>query len=546
MTTTADVKDLMMMISRGESLKVALLGSYDETEIIATAVSLANSEGGYLMVGVGSDGLATGVTDPHDTRRVDALIADNTEPPVLVATRTLPLASADVLAIEVPKAEQVVSVSDGRYLWRKPDFKGRPRSMPMRPHEIMQRAESISRRDYSRTELPGLSMGDLSRAETYRFREMAKSSGNRALADLCDDDLLRALELVAPSGGLTVGALLLFGKEQAIRRWLPHRDVAFQESAPAQEHKAYESGSLPLLKAYECLLREVMLRNSEAETYLNLSRISLPMFSHSMVRELLANALTHRDYRSEAPTVVRLLSDVLVVSNPGGLPAGLGNLLTGPPRPRNPALAEAFKRAGIAERTRSGVRLAYAEQLSLGRSAPDYSTSNLDLVSVRVQAGNPDRVFASFLAEKRQKGEEFSVEDLLALYEIRQEKHISAPRAAELSQVGVHEARQTLDGLVARGYVEQYGKSRNYWFSLSFHRKLARIADRLHVVEADASQQERMVISYIESNGSIARREAAELCRMGLEAAGRLLSRLRDEGKLVLIGTKRSARYELP
>ena len=55
-----------------------------------------------------------------------------------------------------------------------------------------------------------------------------------------------------------------------------------------------------------------------------------------------------------------------------------------------------------------------------------------------------------------------------------------------------------------------------------------------------------MVLTFVDRHGSIARREAADLCRIDSERASRLLRRLRDEGKLRLIGHKRSARYVKP
>jgi ATP-dependent DNA helicase RecG len=74
-----------------------------------------------------------------------------------------------------------------------------------------------------------------------------------------------------------------------------------------------------------------------------------------------ANALTHRDYTRIGAIHVRLQDDALTVSNPGGFVEGvtLDNLLTTEPRPRNPWLADVFKRLGLVERTGRGVDLIY-------------------------------------------------------------------------------------------------------------------------------------------------------------------------------------------
>ena len=91
----------------------------------------------------------------------------------------------------------------------------------------------------------------------------------------------------------------------------------------------------------------VLVRNPEEEIEIGLFRVPLPRFAEVTVRELIANALVHRDYSATGATLVEISEAGLTVSNPGGFPEGItiSNLLTTPPRSRNPALADAFKRA---------------------------------------------------------------------------------------------------------------------------------------------------------------------------------------------------------
>lgn len=223
-------------------------------------------------------------------------------------------------------------------------------------------------------------------------------------------------------------------------------------------------------------------------------------------------------------------------------------MLSVPPRPRNPALADVFKRAGVVERTGRGINRAYAAQLSLGRPAPDYSRSSLDSVTTRLKAGPADKELAAFFAQARQEGQEFSLEDLLVLHEIRSELRITTARAAELFQVGHDEARLALNQLVERGYAEARGdnKGRSYHLAASLYKRLGKPAVYERVRGFQPIQQEQMVMTFVKGHGAITRREAAELCQIDALAAGRLLRRLRDEGQLVLVGMRRTARYVLP
>ena len=85
----------------------------------------------------------------------------------------------------------------------------------------------------------------------------------------------------------------------------------------------------------------------------------MPRVERRAFREAAANAPTHRDYTRMGAVHVRLHDDALTVSNPGGFVEGvtLDNLLTTEPRPRNPRLADVFKRLGLVERTGRGVDL---------------------------------------------------------------------------------------------------------------------------------------------------------------------------------------------
>ena len=66
------------------------------------------------------------------------------------------------------------------------------------------------------------------------------------------------------------------------------------------------------------------------------------------------------------------------MTNPGGFPEGItaDNILVHEPKPRNPRLAEAFKRIGLVEQTGRGVDKIFMGQLRYGRPAPDYSRSD--------------------------------------------------------------------------------------------------------------------------------------------------------------------------
>ncbi|WP_419865393.1 RNA-binding domain-containing protein [Candidatus Poriferisodalis sp.] len=547
-----DAAALSETIALGETLTVEFKpGGIDRDDLAAAVVCLANSDGGRLLLGVSDDGEVVGIDpdkrDYADRHRLAAVIANRTEPAILTGVEMVALGGQTVAVIEVPSTDAVHATSKGRYLRRTIDVNGEPQCLPMAPHEVLARASGAI--DHSRRAVDGLSADDLDGGELARMRGLARQGGDDALASLSDADLVRALNLMEPSGRLTIGALLLFGTTAAITRYLPGYEVGFQELA-GTEIKSNEISRAPLLRAMEQLVDRVEARNPEEDVEVGLFRVALPRYAKLTIRELVANALVHRDYTELGPTLVQVDGGVLAISNPGGFPRGvtIDNLLTTMPRPRNPAIADAFKRSGLVDRIGRGINRVFEHQLSLGRPAPDYTASNSRSVVARVRSGPADAELAGYIAQSRRSGHELGLEDLITLHEVRAERRITTERAAELFQVDHASARATLNSLVERGLLESRGerKARTYHMAAALYRQLGEPAQYVRTKGFDEIQQREMIHTFVERHGSISRREASELCQLSPAQAGRLLRRLRDDGVLAMVGERRGARYLLP
>src|SRR5690606_40468001 len=121
----------------------------------------------------------------------------------------------------------------------------------------------------------------------------------------------------------------------------------------------------PLLRVMEEIEARFRALTREEELLVGMLRVGVPDYSPAAFREGLANALIHRDYTRFGAVHVQWFDDRIEISSPGGFPEGvrLDNLLVTAPRPRNPLLADAFKRAGIVERTARGIDTIFYEQL---------------------------------------------------------------------------------------------------------------------------------------------------------------------------------------
>jgi len=132
--------------------------------------------------------------------------------------------------------------------------------------------------------------------------------------------------------GVRVLGLLLFGKEDVLRRALPTHEVAFQvlRGTDIEVNDFFRS---PLLRTMEEVEARIRARNREQELMVGMLRVGVPDYSERALREAVANALIHRDYSRLGAVHIQWHDDRIEISNPGGFPEGvrLDNLLVTPP-----------------------------------------------------------------------------------------------------------------------------------------------------------------------------------------------------------------------
>jgi ATP-dependent DNA helicase RecG len=259
-------------------------------------------------------------------------------------------------------------------------------------------------------------------------------------------------------------------------------------------------------------------------------RIGVPDYPERAFREAVANALIHRDYTRIGAVHIQWHQDRVEIMNPGGFPEGvrLDNLLVTPPRPRNPLLADAFKRAGIVERTGRGIDTIFYEQLRNGRPAPSYDRTTEVSVVLVLPGGSANLEFAKLVAEESQADRSLSLDELLILNQLWLNRRLSTAEAAQIIQKPEGDARGRLQRLVESGLVESRGerKGRSYHLAASTYRRLGEKVAYVRQRGFEPIQQEQMVLQYVEKHAKITRRDVADLCRLAPDQAYRLLKKL--------------------
>ena len=555
--------DLLALIAAGETINVEFKGEergpLNDRDLIEAVVCLANrigAEPAQLILGVEDDGRVTGARPRHGTNtnidKVAALISGRTRPALPVQISLGRLDGVQVIVIQVPSQQQPVSTTDGVFLRRTIAGDGRPACTPMDAFSIQSMQASRGSLDPSAQVIMDARWEDLDPLEFERFRRSIRERrgrGDESLLELNDLELAKALGVIEANGtvrGVRLAALLLFGKEEPLRRFVPTHEVAFQQLRRL-EVEVNDFMRWPLLRVMEEIETRIRARNIEQELMVGILRVGVPNFSEKALREAVANALIHRDYQRIGAVHLQWHGNYIEITNPGGFPEGvrLDNFLVTAPRPRNPMLCDAFKRAGIVERTARGIDTIFFEQLRNGHPAPSYERSDMTGVTLRVPGNAPNLDFVRLLVSESQGGRELGLDDLLILNSIGTGGALTTLDAAHIVQKSESETSAVLHRLVGAGIVEERGQKRGRMWHLSAasYRVLGDKSGYVRQRGFEPLQLEQMVIQFVESHGRITRRDVAELCKIGGFQATRLLDRLVVGGRLERIGQRRGTWY---
>lgn len=528
---------------------------YPLAKLYEDLVGMANTDGGWLFLGMEDDGTPTGVDKQHtDCQSMEAMIQDNTMPSLFVRTHIEHWDGKDVLVIDVPISRQLMMTAEGKYLRRRLKRDGTPETVALKPYEILQRLSYIQAIDPSAQVIEDLPADvALSSLERERLRNMIRIyHGDVTLLELSDTELDRALGFVKERDGEwfpTIAGILMIGQENNIRQYVPSHEVLFQvlDGVNVLANPPAMRGSL--LQTFEKVELLFQSRIVEQELQIGMFRVPIPNYEKDAFREGFVNALVHRDYFRVGAVQVQLQKNSLSISSPGGFLEGItpDNILTTAPTPRNVLLAEAAKRIGLAERTGRGIDKIYTVMLRSGHAIPDYSASTNTAVVLRLNSSELDESYIKMIiTEEERLQSAMPVDALITLSVLKTDRRATIALLSSKIQKPISETRAIVEWLIELGMVEGVGNgsARRYMLSSKVYSISNNKAGYIRQRGWDTLQEREMIMSHFDKYSEITREGVAELCRCTANHASWLLRQLVEEGVLVLCGKGRGSYYK--
>ena len=511
---------------------------YDE--MARDVVAFANLKGGFLFVGIVDETKEVNETFVYDDKKIFELIKqiqDRTTPTITLIPHRIRVNSTDLLVLEIPFSPQMHRTSKGEYLIRCNDG-----NRAIEPHEIatIQAEKGLIVYDQKTWNISGEWL-DNGRLQT--LRRMIETKNNESpYLDKTDADLLDSLGMVKEEDERikpTTTGILFVGNNKALRE-LPYYEVKYIHYYSDGTYKQFEYKGNIIEVAQDCFA-QLKAEIRQKEYIFGLFREYVEDYSEIVIRELLVNALAHRDISRQQIIEIRKYDDggYLEFESPGRFPEGVTveNYLR-KTNPRNPNVMYILREVGLAEKAGSGFDKIFTDLLKKGKQLPEPEETETSVVfRIKAEVSSEKLIELSLLYEN-QTGKSLKLDQLFVLSEIVRRGKVKLSELAESPNISSYRLHTILDNLQDLDFIEPTGKTSGLSYILHITKRKS-TEDKIDYVKAkkqDKARQKEAILRYLDSIDTINNREARALLKLQEKdryAVTRLFAELVAENEIV-------------
>jgi ATP-dependent DNA helicase RecG len=363
-------EEIKSMTSGGEGYNVdfKLKVPSKVKELSQDACAFANSEGGYILIGIDNNDRIIGSTIDNSKRSAIQDAIRDISPVIHVNMYSVDVEGKTVWVMDVPSGKDKPYVTSGAIYVRE----GTNSQKLTTAEEIRSFFQSSNRIYFDAAPCTCFNIEQELDNENFKiFRRESEISGKVSTRQVLDN-----LQVFDESGVVKNGGVLFFGKEP--ENLFPHavvRCVLFKGTNKVHiiDDKTY-GGTL----YNQYVQAEAWIKDKLKVSYIikgtgprkEIWEIPLTVFKESII-----NALSHRDYYEQgAVTVVEIYDDRVEISNPGGLLMGVKKDFGKKSMSRNPLIFGLFTRMSLVERVASGIPRMQEAMKEAGLPEPVFTT----------------------------------------------------------------------------------------------------------------------------------------------------------------------------
>lgn len=536
-----------------------------------TYSAFANTNGGTLFLGIKERAGKFLITGVSDEENIIKDLWDNLNNPKKVSANILNNNLIEILTVEGVK---VIKINVP-----KADRKARPVYIGENPFNESKHLGTFRRNysgDYkcSREEvkrmladqldesqdsliLDGFDLSDLNKDTINSFRNRLRAIKPNhpwiALDDKAFLYKLGAYDKDRKSGkeGITAAGLLMFGEERTITDEFPKYFLDYREKISEEVRWDYRlissegTWSGNIFDFYFKIVNKITDNLNIPFKIINGIRHEDTRV-HEAVREAVANALIHADYRLPRGIVIEKGKTFFKVSNPGSLRITREEALKGGVSdPRNENIFKMFNLLGVGERAGSGlenIQLAWKEQEWLAPDLEELYDPDRIILILRTISMLPEQSILLLKSVLKNKYNELSREEVMALVAADQEEYVTNNRLQQLLDTHAMNSNKILASLVDKGYLEADGIGRGTKYYLTKIFNNIEVYDRSNEI-VELSPDELLIVDYIIKNKFITNSLARSELNFSKTTASRIFNKLINKGKIIRIGSGAQVKY---
>lgn len=512
-------------------------------ELARDVVAFSNKKGGFLFIGIVDETKEINTEFVYSNQKVFELIRqiqDRTVPTVTIKPHRVKIENTDILVLEVPFSNQLHRTSKGEYLVRSNDG-----NRAIETHEIatIQSEKGLIVYDQktwdlhfasSETDKHGIPVPgwqDIGRTRDL-FSRIQNEKPQSPYLKNNSPEFAETLCLIKETEGKylpTTTGVLFIGNNKALKE-IPFNQIKYIRYYEDGTYVPYEYSGNLIEMADACfnqLKSEIKLK----EFHFGLFREYIEDYPEIVLRELLINAIAHRDYSRQQIIEIRKYPEYLEIESPGHFPQGIDehNFLR-KTNPRNPCIMDVLREINYAEKAGSGFDKIFTALLSKGKSLPMPVQTEHSII-FRVEA----EIYSEKLAElsllyKQITQTDIDLEKLIVLNHIYTGRKLTFQQLEQLPFTNAYQLRKILTELQDLEFIETTGRTSGLKYII--HRsKLASTDDKISyskLKKQEKAQQIEAIIRYLHTAEEIDNEAARKMLNLP-DSNASVVSRLFSE-----------------
>jgi ATP-dependent DNA helicase recG len=362
-----DEKEILNILSKGENHTTEFKKSQTSItkDVYESVCAFSNRDGGNIFLGVKDNGEILGI-EPNCVEQIkkDFVTAINNSnkmyPPLFLSPKEYKIEGKIILHIYVPVGTQV-SRCAGRIYDRNNESDIDITNNEELVYKLYARKQDTY---FVNRVFPEWGLDVLRTDLIDKARKMTRvRSDNHPWQSMDDEELLRSAGLIlmdreSRKEGITLAAILLFGKDTTIMSALPQHktDMIFR----VENLDRYDDRDVIVTNLLDTYERMSAFAKKHLSNPFVLDGMQSVSARDAILREIISNSLAHRDYSSGYVAKMIIEKNRILAEN-SNRTHGYGNLdlNTFQPFPKNPAISKVFREIGLADELGSGMRNTY-------------------------------------------------------------------------------------------------------------------------------------------------------------------------------------------